>query len=121
MSMCYYIGIEDLVANALIEKLKSSDSRFITYRDIENYGAKVIKLLNEKGEKALLILSRQGTNNMLRDYSDFFEEKEEEGYKGIELKSGKTKEELIDEFRRYLPLDILLAFINSQSIQALGG
>ena len=121
MLMCYYIVIEDLVANALIENLKRGSSRFITYRDIENYGAKVIELLNEKSEKAVLILSRQGTNAMLRDYSKYFEEKEVDGLKGIELRSAISEEELINKFRGYLPLDILLAFVNAGSTQAWGG
>ena len=121
MPMCYYIGIEDLAANALIEKLRKDNSRFITYRDIENYGVKVVELLNEKNEKAVLILSRQETNAMLRDYSDYFEEKEDRGLKGIELKDTVSLEQLISKFRGYLPLDILLAFINARSVQALGG
>ena len=119
--MCYYIGIEDLVANALIERLRANESRFITYRDIESYGAKVVELLNEKNEKAVLILSRQETNAMLRDYSEFFEEKEADGLKGIELRESVSLEQLVAKFRGYLPLDILLAFINSQCVQALGG
>ena len=120
--MCYYIGIEDLAANALIEALKIDDNnRFITYRDIESYGALVIELLNEKNEKAVLILSRQGTNNMLRDYSGFFVEKEVDGLKGIELREGVSKEQLVAKFRGYLPLELLLAFINSKCVQALGG
>ena len=122
MPMCYYIVIEDLVANALIENLKRDrTSRFITYRDIEKYGAKVIELLNEKNEKAVLILSRQGTNAMLRDYSQYFEEKEVNGLKGIELRSNISEEELINRFRGYLPLEILLAFVNAGSIQVSGG
>ena len=119
--MCYYIKIEDLTANEIIEKLREDNSRFITYRDIENYGAKVVEFLNNKGEKAVLILSRQGTNAMLRDYSDYFEEKEFYGLKGIELKRNISVEQLIEKFRGYLPLDVLLAFIELNLKQSLGG
>ena len=32
--MCFYIGIEDLAANALIEGLKKGNKRFLTYKDL---------------------------------------------------------------------------------------
>ena len=118
--MCYYIGIEDLVANALIEKLKNDKERFISYHDIEEYGAMVIQFLNNKNEKAVLILSRQRTNSLLRDYSDFFTEVEKDETLGIELNENVSSDALISKFRGYLPLDMLLAFIDSQSLKAIG-
>lgn len=57
---------------------------------------------------------------MFRNYSDFFEENEEEGEKGISLKEGKDVDDLVHQFRGYLALDVLLAFMNQRSIQALG-
>lgn len=120
MNMCFYIGIEDLVANALIEVLKKGDKRFLTYNEIENYGAEVVRILKENGEKAVLILSRDNTEALFRNYSDFFEESEQDGKLGISLKSEKRTEDLIQQFRGYLALDVLLAFMNERSIQALG-
>ena len=52
--------------------------------------------------------------------SDFFEEHEENGEKGISLKEGKEAEDLIQQFRGYLALDVLLAFVNQRSVQVLG-
>lgn len=118
--MCFYIGIEDLAANALIEVLKKGKKRFLTYFEIESYGAQVIERLNEKDEKAILVLSRESTNAFFRNYSDFFEEKEENGNLGIQLKTGKNLNDLIVQFRGYLALDLLLAFINERSVSALG-
>ena len=64
--MCFYIGIEDLAANALIEILtKNSEKRFVSYEELENYGAEVVKFLCEKGEKAILILSRDCTEAII--------------------------------------------------------
>lgn len=118
--MCFYIEIEDLVANALIETLKKGDKRFLTYREIEGYGAEVVQILKENGEKAVLILSRDNTEAFFRNYSDFFEEKELRGNLGISLKDGKKVEDLIRQFRGYLSLDVLLAFMNDRSIRVLG-
>ena len=117
--MCFYIGIEDLAANALIESMRI-EKRFLTYREIEDYGSKVVEILNEKGEKAVLILSRENTNALFRNYSDFFEEKTENDMKGIALKEGIELEDLIMQFRGYLALDVLMAFVNERSVQALG-
>ena len=57
MNMCFYIGIEDLVANALIEVLKKGDKRFLTYNEIENYGAEVVRILKENGAEIVGILA----------------------------------------------------------------
>lgn len=120
--MCFYIGIEDLAANALIESMRRAEKNFLTYREIENYGSKVVQILNEQGEKAVLILSRENTNELFRNYSDFFEEKEEneeKEEKEVALKSGIELEDLIMQFRGYLALDVLMAFVNDRSVQAL--
>ena len=118
--MYFYIGIEDLAANAMIELLKKGGQRFITYNEIEMYGAEVVQILKESGEKAVLILSRENTDALFRNYSEFFEEEEQNGKKGIKLKDGKKVEDLIQQFRSYLALDVLLAFMNKRSVQVLG-
>lgn len=118
--MCFYIGIEDLAANAMIEMLKKGSRRFLTYNEIEMYGAEVVQILKESGEKAVLILSRENTNALFRSYSEFFEEDEQNGKKGIKLKDDKEVGDLIQQFRGYLALDVLLAFMNQRSVQVLG-
>lgn len=115
--MCYYIGIEDLAANALIEILQkkgaSESERYsVTFKELEDYGAEVVRYLDrEKGEKALLILSRAHTTNMFRNYSDFFEEIETSKGTAIVLQKGKTVEDLIDKFRIYSASDLIMAFM----------
>lgn len=118
--MCFYIGIEDLAANAMIETLKKGGQRFLTYDEIEMYGAEVVRILKENDEKAVLILSRDNTDALFRNYSEFFEEEEHNGKKGIKLKADKKVDDLIWQFRGYLALDVLLAFMNQRSVQVLG-
>lgn len=117
--MCFYIGIEDLAANALIFSLEKGKS-FLTYDEIENYGTKVVQILNEKGEKAVLILSRESTKALFRNYSEYFEEQEINNTMGIALKEDKQVKDLIVQFRGYLALDVLMAFVNEESVQVLG-
>lgn len=120
MIMCYYIGIEDLAANGLIESLKKGNRRFLSYEEIEEYGSKVVQILYENGEKAILILSRDKTTAFFRNYSKFFTEKEKNGVKGIALQENVKIEDLIGKFRGYLALNVLLAFVNAQSTSVLG-
>ncbi len=118
--MCFYIGIEDLAANALIEILSKSDKTFVTYKALEQYGQKVVQVLDQQGDKAVLILSRESTIAMFKNYSDIFEEKQDDNEPGITLRSGVTKDKLIEKFRGYLAWDVLLAFVNEESIKELG-
>ena len=111
--MCYFIAIEDLVENALLNKMVGDDN-FISYRELKEYGARAVKILLGEGEKAVLVLSREKTAHMLSDYSAYIEEREENGFKGIGLKNGVDQAELIKELRGYLPLDVVLAFVDAR-------
>lgn len=123
--MCYYIGIEDLAANALIEILQTKEEQdlsqyVVTLRELEKYGAEVVRYLNkEKKEKALLVLSRASTLHMFRNYSDFFEEVETEEGRAIALQKGKTVEDLKEKFRIYLAMDLVNAFMNKKTVKVL--
>lgn len=125
--MCYYIGIEDLAANAMIEILekKQKDGKKIegalsvTLRDLEEYGAEVVRYINQKSdEKALLILSRASTEYMFRNYSDFFEAVDK-GEPAIKLREGKTVEDLKEKFRTYKALDLISAYMAEATVRIL--
>ena len=94
--MCFYIGIEDLAANALIEILQSKNGddsqNVVTYAELEKYGAEVVHYLGEQGDK-----------------------KEP----AIELRKGKTVSDLIERFRTYLEIDVLLAFMSEKTVSVL--
>ena len=123
--MCYYIGIEDLAANGLIEILRDKEEQklseyMISLKELEEYGTRVIKCLNESNKgKALLILSRASTSYMFRNYSDFFEERETEDGIAISLQKGKTVEDLVNKFRTYLAIDVMNAFADKKAVKVL--
>lgn len=121
--MCFYIGIEDLAANALIELLKTKegdlDQYAVTFRELEKYGMEVVKLLISRGEEAILILSRENTNYMFYNYSDLFEETQIEEEPAIKLKKGVTVFELIERFRTYLAFDVMMAFMDEKTVKVL--
>lgn len=124
--MCYYIGIEDLAANAMIEILEKksregifeNDSVVVTFKDLEDYGAEVVRYINnETKEKALLILSKASTEFMFRNYSDFFEEVDDES--AIKLREGKTVEDLKEKFRTYKAWELINAYMAETTVKIL--
>lgn len=96
------------------------NEHFVTYNELENYGAEVANILSKKGEKAILILSQENTDAMFRRYADFFEEKQFELGMGLALKEDVSVNDLEEVFRGYLALSVLMAFIDEQSISQLG-
>ncbi|MDR1992879.1 MAG: hypothetical protein LBQ98_05200 [Nitrososphaerota archaeon] len=104
-----------MAANALIEILTKSGNRFVTYEDLEKYGEAVVNILQEKDEKVVLILSRESTRVMFRNYSNIFED----ANNGISLKEGVEISDLITQFRGYLAWDVLLALIDNRALSAL--
>lgn len=118
--MCIYIGIEDLVANALIELSEKSDRHEVLFKELDQYGATVVKILNEQNEQAVLILSTERRNAFLHDYSEYFELYRDGLDEGIRLKAKVDIDKLWTEFRSYLSVDVMLAFMDSKSVEALG-
>lgn len=118
--MYIYIGIEDLVANALIELVEKSEKREVLFKQLDEYGAKVIKYLNDKREQAVLVLSKERTNEFLYDYSDYFELFSNGMDEGIRLKEDVSVGQLWEKFRGYLSVEVMLAFMDSGAVSALG-
>ena len=114
-----YIGIEDLVANALIELVEKSQKKEVLFSALNEYGATVIKILLENDKKAVLILSDENTHEFLNDYTDLFELFSNGKEEGIRLKSSVTVEQLWRKFRSYLSLDVIKAFSDSRSVETL--
>ena len=114
--MCYYIGIEDLAANALIEMLTKQPKRrknfnYISLRKLEDYGREVVAYIDKNtNEKAFLILSRASTNYMFQAYSNFFKEVENDGNISVALRDGKRVNDLRKKFRTYISIDLINAF-----------
>ncbi len=118
--MCMYIGIEDLVANAIIELVEKSQRNEVLFSEINRYGATVVQILSENDNKAILILSKERTSAFLNDYSDFFELYTNGTEEGIRLKENISVGQLWEKFRGYLSIDVMMAFTDVRSIAELG-
>lgn len=122
VKMKFCIKMRDLAANAMIEILKKDERRrYVTFEELDKYGMEVVKILNKNNEGAVLVMSRDETNALFRDYSDFFEPfLDGVGIcQGIRLIEGKNFRDLIYGFRGYLALDVLMAFIDEQAVNVL--
>lgn len=105
---CYHIGMDDIIANAFIESMRENGNRFLTYKQINDYGDKVADLIREDSD---VFVNKSNTDSVLMDYSDFSAEQTIDGELGVELKREKSVSNLINQFRGYLPLDVLRAFV----------
>lgn len=115
-----YIEMLDLVANALIFLLDNNKEKKISFATLDKYGAKVREFLaKENGTDVYLYMSRESQDAIFEDYSEFFEQYNDNGTKGIKLKNDITSENLWEKFCLYLPLDVLKAFDDSSVQEVL--
>jgi hypothetical protein len=118
--MSKFIGIEDLAANALIEMIEKNNTRKVSFEQLRKYGTVIIRWFLEKDEEAILLISRHYTNEMIRNYSDFFEINDEDETSYIELKDEKSVDDLRNHLRAYLSLEMLIAFTDKNNLIELG-
>lgn len=118
--MCYYIGIQDLAANALIDIMDREQGRTVSFKALNEYGIAVVrKLVNEKQE-AILLFSREHVFGMMHECSNLFEVHHVgEPDASITLRDGVTKDDLANRFYGSIPLEVLKAMIDEESLAAL--
>lgn len=120
LKMFHYIGIEDLVASAMIELMKVEETnRKISLQTLSNYGTVVVKLLTKSGQNAILLLSKESTYDFVHDYADYFSIVEYNSVEYIELKDSITCEDLRKEFRKNLTVDLARAFTEKETLKVL--
>lgn len=117
MNSCIYM--EDIVANALIENIDRNHNRWIKFTDLDEYGVRLASWwLKNKHISVTVLISKYYTNELLYNYSDFFEMRtDDKNELFICLREGKTADDLRDTFRSYLSIDMLTSFIQSFAIQ----
>ena len=118
--MCKFIGIEDLAANALIELIEGKDCNKVSFEQLINYGNVIVKLLDKLNEEVVLLISNDYTNEVIRNYSDFFRIEKENNEEYFALKNEKSVDDLRLYFRACLTLDLLTAFTDQESLNEIG-
>lgn len=118
--MYIYIGIEDLVGNAIIELVENSYQGEVLFSQIDRYGSTVVQILSEQQMPAMLSISRDRTTTFLRDYSHYFTLFSNGNEEGIRLRENISSDDLWAKFRGYLSIEVMKAFMNERSIRTLG-
>ncbi len=117
--MCYFIGIEDLVANALIEIVENTGNRTISFSQLHQYGDAIIARLKAGNTDATLIFTRDKTDQFFHDCSDIFTINEKEHDVFITLNDGVSTTYLRKRFRVRLALSLLEAFVADDVLSAI--
>lgn len=111
----YYIEIEDLVANALIELLERYQRRVVSFQTLSQYGDIVVEQLVRNNKDVVALYTRDKTVQFFRDYTDFFDVSDTT----IKLKDNVTVEQLKNKFRYNIAFDVFLAFISNDALDVL--
>ena len=66
-------GIEDMIANAIIELVERGSRREVLFSEANRYVEEVVQILSQQNKNAIFVTSKDGLNDFLHDNSDFFE------------------------------------------------
>ena len=119
--MSYFIGIEDLVANALIELVEQTGNRTVAFSQLNKYADAVVEKLKDDDIDVILIYTRDATNQFFHDCSDIFKVSEVENDIKITLNPGISTLHLRKRFRINLSLQILPAFVSKDTLKVILG
>lgn len=119
--MCYFIGIEDLVANALIEIVEKTGKRTVSFSQLNRYGDVIMAKLKENNTDVKLIFNRNSTNQFFHDCSDIFAVDETKEDIIISLNNHISTKYLREQFRINIAFQILSAFVSNDAIKVLVG
>ena len=119
--MSVYIKIEDLAGNAMIELLERKKSGKVSIPQLKEYGMAVVSELNDEcGDEYFCIFSREAVSSFFHDYTEYFDVVDNDNERYISIKDGVTIPQLKNAFRRYLSIDMLIAFVSTSSLKTLG-
>ena len=117
MEIYYNLVLDDIVPNAFIELKKVDNSiTSIPMKLIENYGEAVKDKIISNGDHARLCLNRNRTAYFLRRYAKYFNIIEIENDSYVVLNDDISVEELIVLFRKFIEIDVLLAFMDKEVV-----
>ena len=117
--MYCFIGIEDLVANALIEIVEKTSTRTVSFTQLNRYGEAIIAKLRAENVDATLIFNRNTTGQFFHDCSDIFGITETEKDIFITLNDNISTTYLRKRFRINLALHMLSAFVSEDAIKEI--
>ena len=119
--MNYFIGIEDLVANALIELVEKTGNRTVSFSQLNKYGDAVIAKLKADDMDVTLIYTRDSTEQFFHDCSNIFTVNETTSDIQISLNDNIPTSLLRKKFRINLALHLLSAVVSPEALNVIIG
>lgn len=116
----YYLTLEDLVPNALIELVENDISRVVSYPMVLEYGNSVIEELGKIGINAILLIYRDKTLQFEQEYKEVFDFFEFENVGYVKLKEHINTKYLRYLFRTRQSLEVLIAMNKSKKALGIG-
>ncbi len=113
--MCKFIGVEVLVANALITAMENAQGSSITFSKLNEYGISVIDFLESNYSERAIILyndNENGSGSRILNCTRYFEVKGDT----ISVKKGVTAAILRNKFRTPLAYEILKAVLSANRL-----
>lgn len=117
--MNYFIGIEDLVANALIELVEKTGNRTVSFSQLNKYGNAIITKLRASDLDVTLVYTRDKTEQFFHEYSDIFTTNEDESDIEITLNDNISTAYLRKKFRINLAVHVLSAFVSPEAVKTI--
>lgn len=117
--MSYYIGIEDLTTNALIEIIERTGKRAVRFSQLNEYGNAVLENLKKNGTNANIVFDRDSTKRFFHDCSDIFTIKENRDDIIVSLNDNVSTAHLRSRFRINIALRLIKAFVSQEAVKAL--
>lgn len=102
-----YLYLEDIIANALIEKNKLDGTTQVSWNLLEQYGEEILKKLTEKGYLAKIKLSSQALLYFEKNFSNYFTWNISNEELTYYLNENRTIEEINLKFRQNLPKEMI--------------
>lgn len=119
--MYYFIGIEDLVANALIELVEKTGNRTVSFSQLNKYGDAIIAKLKANDMDVTLVYTRDSTEQFFHDCSNIFTINETESDIQITLNDNISTTFLRKKFRINLAFHLLSAFVSPETLNVIIG
>lgn len=117
--MNYFITIEDLVMNALIERIEHLGKRSVHLSLLQRYGEAIVSILKDKGITAYMILNRTDTEQFLHVNNSLFDIHETKDDIIVTLRNQVATDYLREHYRVRLSLELLGVFVSKQPLAVI--
>ena len=117
--MYFFIYLEDLIANALIEGVERKGKNTVNFSQLEKYGEAIQKELKSRDIESSVCITKEQTKQCMEDYKDIFCFVEKLNDVKVILQKDVSTTYLRSKFRVKLAMPLLEAFVSKNALSAI--